>query len=328
MKTLLVLNSADIRRVLPMTDCIEVIARTMSTVSRGGAQIPPRTVIPVGPNGELFAAMPGHMDVPHVLGAKIIAVFPQNPQRGLSSHSGVVISFNPESGQPEAILDAAEVTSMRTAAASAVATRALARPEASTLAILGAGEQAATHLESIAIVRRLTGVRVWARSIEKARAFAARQAGRHGIPIAAYETVREAVEGADIVCTVTASREPILEGSWLTAGMHVNLVGASRANTREADDQVVVRSQFFVDFRPSALLEAGELRHAIQAGLVDEQHIRGEIGEVLNSSLRGRTDGKQITVYKSVGIAAQDLGAAQAICALAANLGAGTRVPF
>ena len=325
---LLIIGAADVRRALPMSDCIEVIARTMGTVSRGGAQVPARTVFPVGTGGNLFAAMPGYVESPSALGAKVIAVYPQNPQQGISSHSGVIVVFNPQSGTPEAIVDASEVTAMRTAAASAVATRALARSDAGVLAILGTGEQASTHLEAITTVRRLRSVRIWGRSVEKARAFATREGGRHGISIKVSASVREAVENADIVCTVTASREPILEGTWLTPGAHVNLVGASRVTAREADDEVVTRSRFYVDYRQSALSEAGELRHAIDAGLVGASHVVGEIGDVLNGNVAGRSRPDEITVYKSVGIAAQDLATAQAICERAARLSLGTRVPF
>jgi ornithine cyclodeaminase len=225
-------------------------------------------------------------------------------------------------------MDAAQITAIRTAAASAVATRALARADASNLAMLGTGEQATTHLEAIACVRTLRTVRIWGRSAEKAEALARTQAARLALRIEVCKTADEAVEGADIVCTVTASREPVLRGALLAKGAHVNLVGASRLDAREADDTVVTRSRFFVDSRTSARAEAGELRHAINAGLVDETHVLGEIGDVLNGKVPGRSGSDDLTVYKSLGIAAQDLAAAHVILEHATRHGIGTRVPF
>jgi ornithine cyclodeaminase len=225
-------------------------------------------------------------------------------------------------------MDAAEITAIRTAAASAVATRALSREDAGILAILGTGEQAATHVEALRHVRALKAIRVWGRSQEKARAFAARESARLPFPIEVCESAREAVAGADIICTLTGATEPILSGQWLESGAHVNLVGASRRHAREADDEVVARSRFFVDLRVSALAEAGELYHAQQAGLVGESHILGEIGEVLGGQVQGRSSERDITVYKSVGIAAQDMASAHVIYERAMQEGIGNRVPF
>ena len=324
---LLVVGAADVRRALPMRDCIELMTQTMSSVSRGDAKIPLRTMIML-PGANIFGAMPGYLERPRALGAKLICVFPDNSRRGLASHCGVVVVFDPETGLARAVLDASSVTAVRTAAASAAATRALARQDAALLAILGAGEQAATHLEAIAAVRTLRSVHVWARRQEQARAFAVREGAHSSVPIAVAASAREAVACADIVCTVSGAHEPILHGEWLGAGTHVNLVGASQATTREADDSVVARSRYFVDLRASARAEAGELLHAIHAGLVKETHIIAEIGEVLNGSAPGRTGDDQITVYKSLGIAAQDLAAADAICARATASGLGSIVPF
>jgi ornithine cyclodeaminase len=224
-------------------------------------------------------------------------------------------------------MDAAAITAIRTAAASAVATRALAREDAGVLAILGTGEQADTHIEALVQVRPLRALRLWGRSPDKAHALAARHAN---LPVAVEvcETARAAVEGADIICTLTASAEPILEGRWLAPGTHINLVGASRRNAREADVEVVTRARFFVDLRTSASAEAGEWYHAMQAGLVSESHILAEIGEVLAGTAAGRVTDTDITVYKSVGMAAQDLAAAHVIYERAVVDGIGTHVPF
>jgi alanine dehydrogenase len=272
--------------------------------------------------------MPGYLDDPRGLGAKIITVYPDNAKRGLPSHLGLVLLFDAEIGFPLAVMDAAEVTAIRTAAASAVATRALARRDASHLAILGTGEQAATHLEAISKVRALRSVSVWGRSVDKAERFAEVEGPKLSLRVEVSKTAEDAVKGADIVCTVTASHEPVLNGAWLRRGAHVNLVGASRLHAREADDDLVTGSRFFVDSRTSARAEAGELKHAMDAGLVSESHVLGEVGEVLSGNVVGRTGDHDITVYKSLGVAAQDLAAAHVIYERAMRDGIGTRVPF
>jgi len=320
---LLVLAGADVRSLLTMAQCIALMERTMRVVSRGGAQLPLRIAAAV-PGGNVLAAMPGYLEDPPSAGAKLIAVYPDNARRGLSSHMGVVVLFDPANGVPIAIIDATTVTALRTAAASAVATNALARPDAGELAILGAGEQAATHLSAMSHVRKLRSVRVWARSIEKARGFARDQEESVGLPIRVAASAEDAVHDADIVCTTTAAREPILEGAWIRAGTHVNLVGASSAQTREANEALVMKAAYFCDFRPSALAQAGELIAA--AGVLAERHIRGEIGEVLNGKVRGRTTADEVTIYKSLGIAAQDLAAAHYVYEQARRSGAGQRV--
>lgn len=323
----LILSGNDVRALLSMKDCIEIIDRTMRSISRGGVQLPLRTVMKLPFDGNLFASMPGFIDEAQILGAKLIAVYPANPGRGRSSHMGVIVLFDPHTGAPAAFVDAAEVTAIRTAAASAVATRALANPDASELALLGTGEQAREHLCSMAAVRQLRRVRVWGRSAERAEALAA-DGRRLGLPIEAVASAREAVVGADLICTTTGAHDPILYGEWIEPGAHVNLVGASIATTREADDSVVTRSCFFVDYRASALAQAGEFLHARQAGLVKESHIRGEIGEVLNGTVVGRRAASEITVYKSLGNAAQDLAVAQDLADRARDSAQSTRIRF
>jgi ornithine cyclodeaminase len=319
----LVISGAEVRRLLPMQDCIPIIESAMREVSRGGAQLPLRIgCVPPGTQN-ILAVMPGYLDEPASIGAKVIAVYPANAQRGLSSHMGVVVLFDAHEGVPLAIIDAASITGLRTAAATAVATKALSPEGACDLAIIGTGEQAAAHLQAISLVRKLRSIRVWGRSKEKAYAFADREVAP-GLPrIEVYATIRDALLGADIVCTTTSAREPIVEGAWVAQGAHVNLVGASSAAAREVDDALVLRSSFFVDFRGSALAQAGELLGAMGSNAA--KHIRGEIGEVLNGSVPGRTDEFEVTVYKSLGIAAQDLAAAHAISQRATQLGLGVR---
>jgi len=325
---LLIIGGAEVKRALTMSDCIEAVDRAMRALSNGGADVPLRTVMQLPGGRNFFGVMPGYLADPRGLGAKIITIFPDNAKLGLSSHVGLVLLFDTEIGFPLAVMDAGEITAIRTAAASAVATRVLARRDASQLAILGTGEQAITHLESISKVRTLRTIRVWGRSFEKTTAFAHEHGVRLGLKIEVSKTVEEAVSGADIICTVTSSHEPILNGAWLARGAHVNLVGSSRLASREVDDDVVALSRFFVDSRTSARAEAGELKHAIDAGLVSDSHVLGEIGDVLSGKVVGRTGNHDITVYKSLGVAAQDMAAAHVIYERATRDGIGTSVPF
>ena len=327
-KGLLIVGSADVRRALSMSDCIDAVDTAMRALSSGRADVPLRTVMKLPGGRNFFGVMPGYLSEPQGLGTKIITIFPDNAKLGLSSHVGLVLLFDSEIGFPLAVMDAGEVTAIRTAAASAVATRALARHDAAHLAIIGTGEQAVTHLEAISLVRTLKSVRVWGRTPSKAAAFAQEHGSRLGLAIEVSGSVEAAVRSADIICTVTSSREPILNGAWLQKGAHVNLVGASQQTAREADNDVVAVSRFFVDSRVSARAEAGELKHAIAAGLVSDSHVLGEIGDVLNGKVVGRTSNDDITVYKSLGVAAQDMAAARVIYDRATRDGIGMRVPF
>jgi len=317
-----VISGADVRHILTLERCIELIDATMRTVSRGGADLPLRIGAPIR-GGNILAVMPGCLDTPPVAGAKVIAVYPENAHRGLPSHRGVIVLFDVERGAPLALIDATSITGLRTAAASAVATDALARPDATALAIIGTGEQAAAHVHAIAHVRSLRSIKVWGRTPERAQEFARRESLQVGIPINVAATIHEAVGDADIVCTTTSSRVPIVHGAWLRSGTHVNLVGASSAQAREADEELVKRAAFFVDFRDSALAQAGELLDAY--GPEAAEHISGEIGEVLSGRRAGRTSRDQLTVYKSLGIAAQDLAAAHYVYEVALRVGGGVR---
>lgn len=320
----LVLSAADVRQLLPMADCIGLIERTMRTVSSGQANLPLRIGARIADSNNLLAVMPGYLAEPPSTGAKVIAVYPEAAQRGSSSHTGVVVLFDPDRGVPVAMLNATVVTALRTAAASAVATNALAREDASELAIIGTGEQAAEHLSAMVQVRKFRNVRVWGRTPDNVRKFVEREMKHIDAKISAVDSVRAAVEGAHVICTVTSARQPILQGAWVEPGTHVNLVGASSAQAGEADDDLVTRSALFVDYRPSALAQAGELLDAM--GSAAAGHIRGEIGEVLNGTVPGRKFREEVTVYKSLGIAAQDLAAAHFVYTRAQQLGRGVRV--
>jgi ornithine cyclodeaminase len=242
-------------------------------------------------------------------------VFHDNVAKGRQSHQGLVLLFDPETGAPVCAVHGGEITAIRTAAASAVATDALARRDARRIAILGAGEQAGTHARAMTKVRKPDSIVVWARSPERARAFATRTHAELGVPIETAESVQAAVAHADIVCTVTSASEPILHGDWIAPGAHVNLVGSSYAGPVEADNALVVRARFFADSREGVLKQGAEFLRAKEAGLVGDDHVIGEIGQVLAGDIEGRRSTEEITVYKSLGHIVQDLASAWALYA-------------
>ncbi|HEV2565782.1 MAG TPA: ornithine cyclodeaminase family protein [Microvirga sp.] len=313
---MIVLSDRDVRSLLPMTDAIEIVEKAMIAVSAGAANLPLRSVVEVGEPNRMGvmpgAFLPGNGQVEACFGVKLVSLFPGNPDAGYSSHQGAIVLFEPEHGSAIAMMNAGLLTAIRTAAASAVATRALARPDCGTLAMIGAGEQAEHHLGAMLCVRpSLREVRVAGRRREKAEAFASHAAERHpGLAIRVFDNVRSAVEGADLVCTVTSSAEPILMGEWVAPGTHLNVVGASIPSKREIDEEMVARSRLYVDYRPSTFTQAGEVMRAIESGRIGPEHVQAEIGEVLSGKSAGRETAGEITLYRSLGIAAQDLACA------------------
>jgi ornithine cyclodeaminase/alanine dehydrogenase-like protein (mu-crystallin family) len=322
-----VLRAADVRTLLPMPECIDLMQRTMIAVSQGRVILPLRSAL-VMPGRGLMGNMPAYLAEPECFGIKLVSIMPHNRPPAFSSHLGVVLLFEAEHGQPVALLDAAEITAIRTAAASALATRLLARKDAAVLALIGAGEQARSHLEAMLAVRSVRRIRVWARDADKATAFAQIEGARHGVAIDTAPTVREAVFAADIVCTLTKAREPLLLGEWLAPGMHLNVVGSSVASAAEIDTAAVVRSRFFVDCRNSTVHEGGEYLRALKEGAIAADHIVAEIGEVASGSKTGRRASTDVTLYKSLGIAPQDLAAAYFVLERARACDAGEVIKF
>ena len=306
------IDREEVAKRLTYEMCIPIVRQAMIAFSRGETRQLLRSIIPLS-DGRLFGVMPGAMGAHAVFGAKLISVFPENFARGIQSHQGLVILFDPESGAPVCVVHAGELTAIRTAAASAVATDALARKDACRLTLLGYGEQAATHARSIGKVRDLKSIVVWGRSPERARAFAERTQAELEVPISAAGSVKEAVSEADIVCTVTSAAEPILMGEWVRPGTHLNLVGSSHAGPAEVDSEVVVRSRFIADSREGVLNQGAEFLRAKAAGLVDDKHIVAEIGQVLAGEIEGRRSAEEITIYKSLGHVVQDLATAWAL---------------
>lgn len=307
-----IIDREEVARRLTYDLCIPIVREAMIAFSKGETRQLLRSIIPLA-EGRMFGVMPGALGERAPFGAKLISVFPENFAKGKQSHQGLVVLFDPESGAPVCVVHAGEITAIRTAAASAVATDALARPEASRLAILGYGEQALTHARAIAKVRDLSEITIWGRSPDRAQALAAKLSAELGVAASAAPDVPSAVAEADIVCTVTTAKEPILKGAWVRPGTHLNLVGSSHAGPVEVDHDLVLRSRFIADSREGVLAQGAEFLNAKAAGLVGDDHVVGEIGQVLAGTLPGRQSPEQITAYKSLGHVVQDLSSAWAL---------------
>lgn len=305
------IDGATVRNRLSMSRCIEVMVKAMTAVTRGTVAVPPRIVMPLIDESGYFAVMPGSSAEPLIYGAKLLSLHPRNSDAGYPIIQGFVALFDPRTGAPLALIDGAEITALRTAAASALATRLLARPEARTLGILGYGVQAAYHLESICLVREIDEVRVWGRSLQKCLQFVK----RHANVKARIEAVPSAADAAacDVVCVVTGAHETVIRGDWLRPGAHVNLVGAHTPTSRESDTALIARSRLYVDSIESAFNEAGDILIPLKEGAIERTHVIGEIGSLLLGKVSGRLTQQEVTVYKSLGVVAQDLLAAHAV---------------
>lgn len=308
-----VIDREEVAERLSYEVCIPIVREAMIAFSAGRTRQHLRSILPLGKG--VFGIMPGALGEAAPFGAKLISVYPGNPANGRQAHQGLVILFEPENGEPVCVVHAGEITAIRTAAASAVATDALARPEARRLAILGTGEQAATHARAMTKVRDIDAITVWGRSPERAEAFAARMGAELGLPITAAAEVETVVAEADIICTVSSAREPILRGAWVRPGTHLNLVGSSVAGPVEVDNDLVARARFIADSREGVMAQGSEFLAAKAAGLIGDDHIVAEIGEVLAGDIVGRRTADEITVYKSLGHVVQDLASAWALYA-------------
>lgn len=326
---MIVLTHEDVAALLPMTEAIEVVDAVMRRVSARDVELPLRSVLPVG-GANKMGVMPGSIGEPPCFGVKLISLFPGNADLGLSSHRGAMVLFEAETGGAVAMMDASLLTAVRTAAASAVATRALAPEVCETLVLVGYGEQAEHHLTAMLAVRpSIRRVLVAGRSAEKAAAFAAHAAGEYpDVAFSSGTDLKAAVEQADILCTVTASATPIVMGDWVKPGAHANIVGSSIPTMREVDDRMVERGSIWVDYLPSTLAQAGEVVDIIAAGQFSESAIKGEIGALLSGEIGGRGADDEITIYRSLGVAAQDLASAYHVYSRARDEGIGQPVRF
>lgn len=326
----LLLNEADIRAVLPMDDLINAMEAALVQFSNGQVQQPLRTVLEVGAQRAFFGVMPAFIPQPPALGTKLVSVFGGNVLEGLPTHLATIVLLDPRTGELLALMDGRFITEARTAAASAVSVRLLAREEAGTLAIIGSGVQARSHLEAIGRVRALRDIRVWSPSAERRAAFAhemqehaARAADRRPVPITAADSPQAALAGADLVVVATSSRDTVVRNAWIEDGAHICAVGACRPDQRETDTDLVRRSRLFVDSRAGALAEAGDIVLPIREGAFAATHILGELGELAAGRVPGRTSASDVTLFKSLGMAVEDVAAAHMAYTRAAERGLG-----
>lgn len=324
---ILVVNRDEVAELLPMQRCIELMADALRALADGDADVPLRNLLWLPERRGLLGMMPAWYAPAGVMGLKVVSVMPGNHGTAYDAHQGAVLLFETEHGRPLAMVDASEITAIRTAAVSGLATKLLAREDAGDLAILGSGTQAWTHLDAMRCVRSLRRVRVWSRRAQSARAFAER-AARHGVQVEAAADARAAVEGADLICTTTSSREPVLFGDWLEAGSHINAVGSSVRSARELDAAVLARTRLFVDRRESTLSEAGDFLLAQAEGVVAPEHILGELGEILTGRVAGRGSPAEITLFESLGLGVEDVVAAHWVYERACEQGRGVTVPL
>jgi len=307
----LILNHDEVVRLLPMTECISAMEEALSALARGEVHQPLRMVTKPAAARGVMALMPAFQagNEP-IFGLKAICVFPGNARIGKDAHQGGVLLFSGVTGELMAIMNASAITAIRTAAVSAVATRILAREDANELAIIGAGVQARSHLEAIAVVRSIKRARIAARSFESAQAFAREMQAKVAFPLEATSSAEAALHAADLIVAATTSREPVIKREWVSAGAHINAIGTFSPAAREVDTGTMAAASLFVDRRESALNEAGDYLIAAQEGAIGPDHIRAELGEVLVGAHQGRTSREEITLFKSLGLAIEDLAAA------------------
>jgi ornithine cyclodeaminase len=302
-------DAAHVDELLDYPGCIEAMREAMIALSSGERQQPLRQIFTVGEN-DMFGTMPGELAALSTFGAKLVSVFADPDRPGRTRHQGVVVAYDGETGSVSCIADAEPVTKIRTACATAAATDALARANAEVLAIFGTGLQAESHLRAVPLVRPFREILLWGQSLERTRELAKRMSAELGRTITPVSDPRETAIRADVICAVTSSREPILLGDWVKPGTHVNLVGSSYLGPVEIDTALVAKARYVADYRPGVLAQAAELAVARDAGVIDDTHVIGEIGEVFAGRVRGREDDRQITIYKSLGHVVQDLAAA------------------
>lgn len=323
---MLIINNSEVCELLPMRDCMEVVGEALSDLSRGEGVQPLRSGFLLPDRQGVLAWMPGSLAAGRPFGIKVLSVVDNPGELGVESHQGGVMIFDPANGSPLALCEAGAITAVRTAAVSALATDRLARKDASVVAVLGAGTQARSHIEAMLAVRPIERFRLWSRTQETAERTAEEQSAVHGVPFDVTTDVASAVEEADIVCTTTSAREPILFAEMLEPGTHINAVGASVPSWREIDSGVLPLVSLFTDRRESLANEAGEYIQARETGLVEDGLVIPEIGEVLNGDHPGRTSETEITLFRSLGLAIEDIASARLVYERALERGVGTSV--
>ncbi|QAY65896.1 ornithine cyclodeaminase family protein [Paenibacillus protaetiae] len=324
---MIVIGQNEVSELLSMETCITLMENALKDLSAGQAEQQLRSVVPVREGG-LMGLMPAYLIRQQIVGAKLISVFPGNHNRGLPSHQGAIALFDSATGALKAIVDGRRVTAIRTAAVSAAASKQLSAPGSRTLSLIGTGEQARSHLEAMLLVRPIEQVKIWSPNRRHAEQFQSEMEHLYGsrLRISLCATAEQAVSGTDIICTVTSSTTPVLQNEWIPDGVHINAVGACRAADRELATGIVKRSRLFADRRESAESEAGDYLIPLQEGAIGNGHLIGEIGEVLLGQIEGRTSDHEVTLFKSLGLAVEDLAAAAYIAEQAELLGKGTTI--
>lgn len=321
-----IITEAMVEKHLTMDVCIAAMREVMQQVSAAKTTLPIRTYMPIPDTQGKMALMPGTIEEPSCYGIKLVCKYVREPGSPYGTHVGMVLVFDSEAGLPLAMVEGSSLTAIRTAAASAMATDALANPQAQNLGIMGYGEQARRHIAAMLAVRSPETIRIWGRASAKAEALAETVQQQYGCKAQAVADAETLVRSCDLICTTTSAPNPFVKGEWLQPGTHVNLVGAAVASSAEVDGEAVRRSRYFTDYRPAAMAAAGELIDAITDGIVAEDHIVAEIGEVTSGAKPGRRSPDEITIYKSLGVAAQDLAAAHLLYRLSQEQGFGTEI--
>lgn len=328
MSRTVILGHDDVTELLPMSECIEVMREALSALARGEVDQPLRSLVRASNAAGFLGLMPAFRggDRPW-WGLKEVCVYPGNPARGLDSHLGAVLLHDGETGELVAVVEASAITAIRTAAVTAVATDLLARQDASVVSVIGTGAQARAHIESISLVRHVSEIRVAGSTPEKAKRFCEQiEHGTHSLRPAS--SVEEAVRDSDIIVTATSSKQPVFDHSWIAAGCHLNLVGSSIRTAREADGATIAAGRLYVDRRESTINESGDYLFALEEGFIADDHIQAEIGEVLLDPALGRRARDEVTIFKSLGLAIEDLAAAAYLYGKARESGRGTWIDF
>lgn len=324
----LIISQAEVHQLLPIDQCMETMVEALTALSHGKAINPLRQSLHLPNKPGLLGIMPGYLEAINTVGLKVISIFHNNKGTDYDSHQGAVLVFEADHGCLKALVDASAITAIRTAAVSGVATRLLAREDAGELAILGSGVQAHTHVNAMLAARKIERVRVWSPNPDHVKAFARNICEKQGIEVSPASNALNAVKGADIVCTTTSAREPVLMGKWLGPGVHINAVGSSVPLARELDTEAVAKSRLFVDRRESTVNEAGDYLIPKKEGIISDHHIQGEIGEILSGQIAGRQSEQEITLFKSLGLAIEDIASAHFVYQKALQKGLGTWVEF
>ena len=317
------LTEEQVQSLLPMRGLVSAMETALARFSSGDVLQPARTVLTVGPQA-YFGLMPASVREPARLGTKLVTVFADNRQRGLPSHLATIVLLDPDTGALLAVMDGRYITEARTAAVSAVSARHLARGSAGTLGIIGTGVQARSHLEAFADVRVLTDVRVWSPQARSRERFVGDMAGHVAAPVRATDSPEAAIRGADLIVLATSSTTPVIEDAWVESGAHVVSIGACRPDQREIPPDLVARARLIVDSREAALTESGDVVLGMQEGRFTSAHVAGELGEVVLGRVRGRSHDTEVTLFKSVGMAVEDIVAADLVLRRAIETGAGT----